>query len=68
LLWSIAAMPKTKSKRQANKGRVKRQPRDPTPDRKRTAQEIDELYETSDGTVDSEMAEFDTDRYELPRK
>ena len=55
-----------KSKRQPSKGRVKRQPRDPTPERKRTAQEIDELYETSDGTVDAEMPEFDTDRYALP--
>lgn len=61
-------MPKSKSKRQPSKGRVKRQPRDPTPERKRTAQEIDELYETSDGTVDAEMMEFDTDRYELPRR
>lgn len=60
-------MPKRKSKRRADKGRVKRQPRDPTPARKRTAQEIDELYETSDGTVDAEMPEFDTDRYELPK-
>ncbi len=61
-------MPKSKSKRQPSKGRVKRQPRDPTPERKRTAQEIDELYETSDGTVDAEMMEFDTDRYELPKR
>ncbi len=61
-------MPKSKSKRQPSKGRVKRQPHDPTPERKRTAQDIDELNETSDGTVDAEMMEFDTDRYELPKR
>jgi hypothetical protein len=45
--------------------RTKRNPRDPSPERKRSSARTDDLYGDSDGAVDEEM-ELDTDRYERP--
>jgi hypothetical protein len=46
--------------------RTKRNPRDPSPERKQSSwSPIDDLYGDSDGAVDEEM-EFDTGKYERP--
>lgn len=63
-------MPKSKSKQTATdrrRTRVKRNPRDPSAERKQASWEsIEDLYGESDGVVDSEM-EFDTGKYETPK-
>jgi hypothetical protein len=46
--------------------RAKRNPRDPSPERKQSSWEpLDDLSDDSDGAVDAEM-EFDTGKYERP--
>ncbi len=62
-------MPKSKQTPTDKRGtRVKRNPRDPSPQRKQASWDpIDDLYGDSDGAVDSEM-EFDTGKYESPIK
>jgi hypothetical protein len=52
-------MPKSKSSRDVD--RTKRAPRDPSPER-----ELEARRERSDGVVDAEMEELDTDKYEPP--
>ena len=50
----------------ARGSRTKRNPRDPSPERKKSSWEpADDLYGNSDGAVDEEM-EFDTGKYERP--
>ncbi len=61
-------MPKSKQTATDKRGsRTKRNPRDPSPQRKRTAhrEPLEDLYGDSDGAVDQEM-ELDTGRYESP--
>lgn len=48
-------MPKSKSTRT---DRTKRNPRDPGPDR--------QVHKVSDGVIDEELDELDTDKYEPP--
>jgi hypothetical protein len=62
-------MSKSKSKQTAadkRGSRTKRNPRDPSPERKQSSwAPSDDLYGDSDGAVDEEM-EFDTGKYERP--
>jgi hypothetical protein len=58
-------MPESR-KSQPERG-TKRNPRDPGPDREQSTRPPDERTE-SDGTVESELDELDTDKYQAPRK
>lgn len=58
-------MPKRKPSPARARGRAKRNPRDPGPDREKSWAPVDDLYGTSDGAVDEEM-ELDTGKYERP--
>ena len=60
-------MPKGKQTPADKRGtRTKRNPRDPSPERKESSlNPTDDLYGDSDGAVDEEM-EFDTGKYERP--
>lgn len=55
-----------KSKQTEQRGRTKRNPRDPSPEHKQSSRSPNEdLTGDSDGTVDEEM-EFDTGKFERP--
>jgi hypothetical protein len=48
-----------------SQNRTKRNPRDPSPEREAQAKR-DRATDTSDGVIDDELDELDTDRYEPP--
>lgn len=59
-------MPKSKQTPKKRGSRVKRNPRDPSPERKESSRApSDDPYGESDGAVDEEM-ELDTGKYERP--